>query len=111
MQELTDKKIIEQFKDKINDENVISDIFDYLEFDCKIRSFIDSSALDKQIKKFYNTRDIETLTKIVNMILKGKKESKMDENAFLMEIIKYIDDNIAEDFTIEQLAKEFHISY
>lgn len=111
MQDLTDKKIIELFKDKINDENVISDVFDFLEFDCLSRKFIDSNDLDKRIKEFYNNRDIDLFISIFKAIKQAKKDATLDEDAFLKEILDYIDGNLAEEFTFEQMAKELHISY
>lgn len=41
------KEIARLFEDKICDTNLISDIFDYLQFDCKIRAFIDPNKLDE----------------------------------------------------------------
>ena len=40
------KEIVQIFKDKLDDSNLISDLFDYLEFDCQTRAFVNPSVLD-----------------------------------------------------------------
>ena len=67
------KEIARLFEDKICDTNLISDIFDYLQFDCKIRAFIDPNKLDESIKVFYELQSMDSLTQVIDLIIKGKE--------------------------------------
>ena len=42
----TAKEIAYLYEEKIGDADLLSDIFDYLHFDCKIRVFIDPDKFD-----------------------------------------------------------------
>lgn len=64
MKKYTSKEIVRLFSDKIDDCNLISEIFYYLHFDCKIRTFIDYEQLDESIKNFYELKSEEALTKV-----------------------------------------------
>ena len=59
----TAKEIARLFEEKISDANLISDIFDYLQFDCKIGAFIDPNKLDGSIKRFYELQTKRILCK------------------------------------------------
>ena len=59
----TAKEIARLFEEKIGDANLISDLFDYLQFDCKIRAFIDPYKLDESIKRFYKLQSVADILK------------------------------------------------
>ena len=105
------KEIARLFEDKICDTNLISDIFDYLQFDCKIRAFIDPNKLDESIKVFYELQSIDSLTQVIDLIIKGKELACMEEKAFLKNVKDYIVDHLNDALTVEQIASAFHVSY
>ena len=55
------KEIAKIFEKKIDDPNLISDLFEYLQFDCRIRVFIDSAKLDESIRSFYRSKSMNDL--------------------------------------------------
>ena len=105
------KEIARLFEDKICDTNLISDIFDYLQFDCKIRAFIDPNKLDESIKVFYELQSMDSLTQVIDLIIKGKELACMEEKAFLKNVKDYIADHLNDALTVEQIASAFHVSY
>ena len=105
------KEIALLFEDKICDTNLISDIFDYLQFDCKIRAFIDPNKLDESIKVFYELQNMDSLTQVIDLIIKGKELACMEEKAFLKNVKDYIADHLNDALTVEQIASAFHVSY
>jgi YesN/AraC family two-component response regulator len=105
------KEIARLFEDKICDTNLISDIFDYLQFDCKIRAFIDPNKLDESIKVFYELQSMDSLTQVIDLIIKGKELACMEEKAFLKNVKDYIVDHLNDALTVEQIASAFHVSY
>ncbi len=111
MKKQTSREIARLFADKIEDSNLISELFDYLQFDCKIRTYIDPDLLDESIKSFYETKSEDTLNTIIEIILAGKEASCIDEVKFLRNVKAYIIDHLHEDVSVEKIASEFHVSY
>lgn len=107
----TAKDIARLFQEKIGDANLISDVFDYLQFDCKIRAFIDPNKLDKSIKTFYELQSVDSLIQVIDLILQGKEIACMEERTFLKNVKEYIVDHLDESLTVEQIASLFHVSY
>ncbi|MBQ9735654.1 MAG: helix-turn-helix domain-containing protein [Clostridia bacterium] len=105
------KEIARLFEGEICDANLISNIFDYLQFDCKVRAFIDPNKLDESIKSFYELQSIDALTRVIDLIIKGKELACMEETAFLKNVKEYIADHLDESVTVEQVASVFHVSY
>ena len=107
----TVKGVAKLFGERLTDENIISDIFDYMRFDCSARSFIDPTQLDARIKAFCENRSIDALISVIELIQEGKEAASMDDGAILRSVKKYITDHLLESVSFEQLANEFHISY
>ena len=105
------KEIALLFEEKIGNDNLISDVFDYLEFECKIRAFIDPDELDKSIRSFYELKNVEALMQVIDLILKAKKTAGMEEKIFLKKVKEYIVDHLDENMSVDQIADAFHISY
>lgn len=99
------------FEGKLGEENIISEIFDYLNFDCMARLFVDPCELDANIRSFYNTRSLDDLTEIIRLIEEGKRFAAVDEKALVLQVKNYIIEHLTENITFEQVAREFHISY
>lgn len=107
----TAKDIAQLFEEKIGDDNLISDIFDYLQFDCKIRAFIDPHKLDEGIKKFYELQSVDSLIPVIDLILQGKEASFVEDKTLLANVKAYIVDHLNDALTVEQIASAFHVSY
>ena len=107
----TAKDIARLFEEKIGDDNLISDIFDYLQFDCKIRAFIDPHKLDEGIKNFYELQSVDSLIPVIDLILQGKEASFVEDKTLLANVKAYIVDHLDENLTVEQIAIRFHVSY
>jgi YesN/AraC family two-component response regulator len=111
MKKHTSQEIVRLFSDKIEDCNLISEIFDYLHFDCKIRTFIDYEQLDESIKNFYELKNEEALNTVIEIILAGKEAASMNEKTFLKNIKAYIVDHLYDNVSVEEIASVFHVSY
>ena len=107
----TAKDIARLFEEKIGDDNLISDIFDYLQFDCKIRAFIDPHKLDEGIKNFYELQSVDSLIPVIDLILQGKEASLVEDKTLLANVKAYIVDHLDENLKVEQIAIRFHVSY
>ena len=107
----TAKEIARLFEEKIGDANLISDIFDYLQFDCKIRAFIDPYKLDESIKRFYKLQTVDSLIQVIDLIQQGKEVSFVEDKKLLANVKAYIVDHLDEDLTVERIASLFHVSY
>lgn len=105
------KEIARIFEEKINDVNLISDLFEYLQFDCGVRAFVDSSLLDESIRSFYESKSMDDLIRVIDLLQKGKELSCMEETTFINNVKEYIDAHSDENETVEEIAKRFHISY
>ena len=79
----TAKDIARLFEEKIGDDNLISEIFDYLQFDCKIRAFIDPNKLDESIKNFYDLQSVDSLIQLIDLILQGKEAYFVEDKTLL----------------------------
>ncbi len=105
------KEIAQLFAHQIGDANLISDVFDYLQFNCNIRAFIDPGMLDESIKSFYELQSMDALIQVIDLILKGKELACMEETTFLKNVKEYIVDHLDESVAVEQIASLFHVSY
>lgn len=90
---------------------MISDIFDYLQFDCKIRAFIYPNKLNEDIKTFYELQSVDSLIQVIDLILQGKEASLVEDKTLLANVKAYIIDHLDESVTVEQIANRFHVSY
>ncbi len=109
--DLTIREIANLFKDKLDDENIISKIFDDLEFDCSVRRYLDPNELDACVDKFYKEKDLDSLIAIISLIQNGKKSAGKDEKEFLAQVKNYIIEHLTENISVEQIASKFYISY
>ena len=53
------KEIAQLFEKRIGDDNLIFDIFDYLQLNCTVRAFIDPNELDESIKSFCEMKSVK----------------------------------------------------
>lgn len=104
-------EIARNFAPRAEDANLISDIFDYLQFDCSIRAYIDPVKLDESIRRFYELKSEESLIGVIELIQQGKDLAQMKEGAFLRSVKKYIVEHLEGGLTVEQIADKFHVSY
>ena len=111
MKKHASQEIVRLFSDKIENCNLISEIFDYLHFDCKIRTFIDYEQLDESIKNFYELKNEEALNTVIEIILAGKEAASMNEKTFLKNIKAYIVEHLYDNVSVEEIASVFHVSY
>ena len=94
-----------------DDKNIISELFDYLEFNGRIRCFVDAVKLDSLIRSFCETKNNNTLIEIIRLIQQGKALADMDDLEFFGNIKNYLLEHLTENLTLEQIANTFHISY
>ena len=105
------KEMIKAFEDKIDDPNLISDLFDHMQFDCSIRVFANCEELDESIRAFCKSKSTDDLARVVDLIRKSKESACIEEQAFLVSIKQYIEDHLTESMTVEELASQVHFSY
>jgi len=99
------------FAQRTDCENLISELFDYMQFDCHTRAFIDPSKLDESIRKYFELQSTDALIPVIDLILKAKKLSSMEEETLLKNVKKYINDHLEENVSVEEIAGIFHVSY
>ena len=107
----TAKEIAQLYEEKIGDADLLSDVFDYLHFDCKMRIFIDPDKFDECIKLFYEQKTVEALIPVIDLMLKAKDDACVDDKTLLTEVKAYIADHLDDNPTVEQIASLFHVSY
>lgn len=93
-----------------NKNDTISQIFDFLGFDCLSRTAIDPSLLDKLITTYENEQTEENLSKIIEVI-RSAVENCQSSKELVNELKTYFTENLFEDISIEDMAKQFNISY
>ena len=105
------KDVIDLWGKRLDDENIISEIFDYFQFDCLLRRYVDSSELDEKIRVFYESRSIDNLFAITDLLEKAQNVAYAEDKSVVRDVKKYIVEHLAEDITFEQIAAQFHVSY
>ena len=105
------KDVIDLWGKRLDDENIISEIFDYFEFDCLLRCYVDSSELDEKIRVFYESRSIDNLFAITDLLEKAQNVAYAEDKSLVRDVKKYIVEHLAEDIPFEQIAAQFHVSY
>ena len=93
------------------DDNLISELFDYLQFDCRIRSFVEPNKLDESIRNYFELKNIDSLIQVIELILNGKELASMQEETFLKNVKTYITDHLEDNVSVEEIAGIFHVSY
>jgi len=99
------------FAEKTDADNLISELFDYLQFDCHIRAFIDPNMLDASIRNYFELQNNEALVQVIDLILKGKELASMEEETLLKSVKNYITGHLEETISVEEIAGIFHVSY
>lgn len=105
------KDVVDLWGTRLDDDNIISEIFDYFEFDCLLRCYVNSDELDKKIGAFYKSRTIDDLFAITDMLEKAQNAAYAEDKSIVRRVKIYIVDHLAEDVTFERIAEEFHVSY
>lgn len=99
------------FAEKSDDESLISELFDHLQFDCCVRAFVDPSKLDENIRKYFETKSKDALISAIELILEGKELASMEEETFLKSVKSYIINHLEDNVSVEEIAGIFHVSY
>ncbi len=111
MKKQSASEIANLFRDRCDGENIVPDIFDYLDFDCTLRGFLDPEAIDGRIREFYRTKNVECLTSVVEMILCAKETAFVEEKKLFLDIKAYVAEHLSLPMTVRDISKEFHIGY
>lgn len=82
---------------RLDDDNIISEIFDYFEFDCLLRCYVDSAELDEKISRFYKTRSIDDLFAITDLLERAQNAAYAEDKSVVRDVKKYITEHLAED--------------
>lgn len=104
-------EIAQSFATRLEDDTLISSLFNHLGFDCTLRCFLDPGELDESIGHFLKERTVGNLVPIIELIQKSKRDATLDENALIKDIKTYVEQTLNENVSIEQVARTFHISY
>lgn len=110
---LSSKELALYFIANSNKEDLISDVFTYLNFNDSMRSYLDNSRLNDLIDSVNEaqTPDVQSLADIISMIREGKRISTYGDKELLRDIKDYIDKHFSEDESISDIARAMHISY
>lgn len=107
------KDLAKLFYNKCEKEKIVSEVFNFFEFDCLERCYTDPEELDSKIKAFNSSEcsDLDVLADIINIIKNGKSISKNNGESLVKTIHSYIDEHFTEDITLEDIANNLYISY
>lgn len=104
---------VEAFADALLAEggDILEKVFARYPIDCVNIAQLDMSKLDKQIDLFqkHNKQDRKLLLKIIDL-LRTTQATKPDPYPVIERIKTYIENHLAEDITIAEIAKEFNAS-
>ena len=99
--------------ENIDKNEIISELFKIFNVNCIDRCVGDPAVLDALIQKFNNSDecDVSLLNEIITIIRETQLEARFKEDGLISKIITYIDKTYAQDLTIEEIAKNLHVSY
>jgi len=99
--------------ERVEKENIISEVFKLFQVDCIARCQLNPSFLDGLIKRFNESDfvDVEVLEEIITFIKSEQKDAQSKEKELLQRIKAYVCDTLTEDISIEEIADRLHISY
>ncbi|MBQ8836673.1 MAG: helix-turn-helix domain-containing protein [Clostridia bacterium] len=91
--------------------NIIEELFALFPFNCTSIYDIDSKKVEALIKKFEEegSQDIELLAQIISIIRSAPRQCA-NENPVIQAIKKHIDEHIAEDIRVSDIAERLKIS-
>ncbi len=98
------------FLENSDKKMVISDVFDFLGYNCTIRGGVDFEKLDNLIRAFENGdgNDEELLVDIINII---KSSNVKNADNIVNDVKRFIDENFNEDISVEEIAQRLNFSY
>lgn len=101
------------FLEKSKKEKIISDLFDFFEFNCLERCNVSPTDLDNKIKAFEDSdySDPDILAEIIGLIKNGKDVSTKKEEALVQNIKGYILEHLTDNISVEEIALNLNISY
>lgn len=110
---INSKDLAKLFYSKCEKEKIISEVFNFFEFDCLERCNTDPEELDSKIKAFNisDCNDLDILADIINIIKNGKSIAKNKGETLVKTIQNYIDEHFTEEITLEDIANSLYISY
>ena len=113
IKKITEIDLARLFIEKNNKENIISELFNFFGVDCIARCSIDPCILDKLVSDFEQSdeTDANVLAEIIKLMHEAKGDSKNKERELTEEIKSFVNDNLTEDISIEEIAKSLNISY
>ena len=111
MKNISCKQLAEFFINNVDKENIISEVFNYLGFDCAIRPFTKTDQLDCLIKEFSLSYNADILSSIIELIQQAKKTLQANDKEFLEQVKQYVNERLYDDITLEQIALDLYVSY
>ncbi len=99
--------------ERVEKENIISEVFNLFNVDCVTRCQINPSVLDNLVKRFNESEgvDVSLLEEIITFIKSEQKDTKNKEKELLKSIREYVNETLTQDISIEEIADRLHISY
>ena len=110
---ITNADLAEFFISKAEGENIVSEVFSFLELDCFARLQIDPVALDKQVADFRRSdyADIHALAVVIEILRDAKHKAAEQDQELIEKAKAYVDTHYTEDFSVEKMAEDFYVSY
>ena len=110
---ITNVDLAEFFIRKAEKEDIILEVFSFLEVDCMARVHIDPHALDCRVAEFQRSgyADTQALAGVIEMIRDAQRRAARQEKELIEKVRAYIDENYTDDLHVEKMAEELHVSY
>jgi len=102
------------FLRKYKREEIIGEVFRYFSIDCVERCKLDPNAVDDLIAKFYANEEAhgcDALTSLIELLRALEPKDKTEGQKMVDKIVSYVDTHLCENIKLEDVAKEFSISY
>lgn len=97
-------------KDKINVDDIISEVFNEYQINCTNIHNIEAVKLDKLIDEYKAKRELSVLSEIISMVRSAQSETLYSEKNIVDEICRYIMNTSEKACTTEEIANHFHYS-
>lgn len=93
-----------------NAEEIISKIFEAYDINCSNIHNLEAEELDRLIEKYKASKDLITLNQIIGLVRRANSKSIYARKNIADQICRYITDNLENNYSLPDLANEFHFS-
>jgi len=112
MQNLSNRALAKQLMQKNTPEQIIKEVFCYFSTNCKDICNLNPEQLDESVRKVLESEEnrLENLIELIALLRRATDGTK-ERHEFIKRVLEYLDAHLCDNISIEQMAKDLHISY